>query len=99
MRYPKGRRGPKNDGKVSGITVVWAHEPGNSDELTYFWRNRDDYVEAGISSCKRDTSVVMAAFEDARLFTGKTLKQELIDRGYDISTLEFTIEKPADAKP
>lgn len=95
MKYPKGRRGPKNDGSKSQVTVVWAHEPGDNNELTYFWRNRDDYVEAGISSCKRDTPVIMAAFETAKLFTGKTLKEELMERGYDISTFKSTIEKLA----
>jgi len=98
MRYPGGRRGPNNDGTKSAVTVTWAHEPREENELTYFWRNREDYIEAGISSCRRDTPIMMAAFEDAKLFTGKTLKQELIERGYDISTFKFTIEKLAGDK-
>lgn len=93
MRYPNGRREPKNDGSKSALTVLWAHEPHEENEITYFWRNREDYVEVGMNSCRRDTSVLISAFEGTPLFSGKTLKQELIERGYDISTLKFTIEK------
>lgn len=99
MRYPNGRRAPKNDGTKSCITVMWAHEPREENELTYFWRNQDGYTCSGLSSCKRDTPIMMAAFEDAKLFTGKTLKQELIERGYDISTFKFTIEKLPSCQP
>ena len=94
MRYPKGRRGPKNDGSKSGITVIWAHEPGDKDELTYFWRNQDGYEEIpGLESCRRDTNVIMDHFERHKNMFGTTLKEELIARGYDISTFKFTIEK------
>lgn len=99
MKYPNGRRAPKNDGSKSYITVIWSHEPRQENELTYFWRNRDDYVEAGISSCRRDTSILMSAIEGTPLFSGKTLKQELIERGYDISTLKFSIEKLPGSSP
>lgn len=100
MRYPKGRRAPKNDGTKSGVTVQWAHERGEPDELTYFWRNSEkDLDTEGFSSCRRDTSLIMDAFESAKLFSGKTLKEELIERGYDISTFKFTIERLSNAKP
>jgi hypothetical protein len=92
MRYPKGRKSPKNDGKKSQLTVIWAHEPGDSNELTYFWRNSDDDADAG-NTTRRDTSILMDHFERHRGMFGNTLKQELIERGYDISTFKFTIEK------
>jgi hypothetical protein len=35
----------------------------------------------------------MPHFEQHKGLFGRTLKDELIERGYDISTLKFTIEK------
>lgn len=35
----------------------------------------------------------MDAFERQVLVFGRTLKDELVERGYDISTFKFTIEK------
>lgn len=101
MRYPKGRRTPKNDGKKSDLTVIWAHEPGDSNELTYCWRNVENWhtKELGMTSCRRDTAILMDAFERQVLLFGKTLKDELISRGYDISTFKFTIEKLTPGKP
>lgn len=93
MRYPKGRRTPKNDGKTSGLTVVWAHEPGDKNELTYFWRNSDADLDDGKQSCRRDTPILMEHFEKLAGMFGRSLKDELIERGYDISTFKFTIEK------
>lgn len=92
MRYPKGRRFPKNDGKKSGLTVIWAHERGDSDQLTYCWRNSDADADAG-NTTRRDTGILMDHFERDLGRFGKTLKDELISRGYDISTFKFTIEK------
>lgn len=101
MRYPKGRRTPKNDGKKSAITVIWAHEPGDCNELTYCWRNVENWhtKEVGLTSCRRDTAILMDAFERQVLLFGKTLKDELIARGYDISTFKFTIEKLIPREP
>lgn len=95
MRFPKGRRFPKDDGKKSELTVIWGHEPGDANELTYCWRNVKnwDSKELGLASCKRDTAILMDAFDRQILLFGKTLKDELISRGYDISTFKFTIEK------
>lgn len=93
MRYPKGRRAPKVDGKKSQLTVIWAHEPGDCNELTYFWRNSDAHNDAGSSSGRRDTPILMEHFERMTGMFGRTLKDELIERGYDISTFKFTIEK------
>ena len=92
MRFPKGRRFPKRDGKKSGLTVIWAHEPGDSNELTYCWRNSDEDAGAGVTT-SRDTAILMDHFERHKGMFGRTLKEELIERGYDISTFKFTIEK------
>jgi hypothetical protein len=71
---------------------VWAHEPGDSNQLTYFWRNSNADYKAGITT-RRDTSFLMDHFERHKGMFGRTLKEELIERGYDISTFKFTIEK------
>ena len=92
MRFPNGRRAPRNDGSKSGLTVTWSHEPGEENELTYFWRNSDADFEAGIT-CRRDIGILMPHFEQHKGLFGRTLKDELIERGYDISTLKFTIDK------
>lgn len=41
----------------------------------------------------RDSRLLSLAFEDTKLVTGKTLRQELEDRGYDITTLQFSVMK------
>jgi hypothetical protein len=42
---------------------------------------------------RRDSRLLSYAFEGHDLFDGKNLRQELIDRGYDITTLKFSIKK------
>lgn len=45
---------------------------------------------------KQDGGMLAAAFEMCKLLDNKTLLQELEDRGYDITTLKFSIEKLKD---
>jgi len=40
-----------------------------------------------------DSKMLMLAFEQTQLLKGKTMRQELEDRGYDITTLKFSIMK------
>lgn len=40
-----------------------------------------------------DARVLAYAFEDTDVFDGRSLRQVLIDRGYDITTLRFSIQK------
>lgn len=42
---------------------------------------------------KPDSRVLMNAIERVEVFDGKSLKDVLTDRGYDITTLKFTIRK------
>ncbi|KAB1068754.1 hypothetical protein [Methylobacterium planeticum] len=42
---------------------------------------------------KCDSRVLMTALEEAPVFQGRTLCQELELRGYDITTLRFSIER------
>lgn len=92
MRFPKGRRAPKNPAGKSCLTVIWAHEKRDANQLTYFWRNSDEDYKAGVTT-SRDTAILMDHFEGQKGLFSKTLKEELISRGYDISTFKFTIEK------
>jgi len=92
MKYPKGRRTPNNNGSISALTVIWAHEKGEKNELTYFWRDSNDDINAG-NTTRRDHGILMDHFERQKGLFGRTLKDELIERGYDISTFKFTIEK------
>ncbi|MCY1465432.1 hypothetical protein D9M71_835720 [compost metagenome] len=92
MRFPKGRREPKHRDK-SELVVIWAKEPHDEPCLNYFWRNSEAHNDAGSSSGRRDTPILMEHFERLTGMFGRTLKEELIERGYDISTLKFTIEK------
>lgn len=47
------------------------------------------------NSCgmRRDSRVLANAFESVKIFEDKTLVKELEDRGYDITTLKFSIKK------
>lgn len=47
------------------------------------------------NSCgmSRDTRLLSNAFECTKQLSGKTLREELVERGYDITTLKFSIQK------
>jgi hypothetical protein len=42
---------------------------------------------------KPDSRLLSNAFENTKIFEGKSLRQLLVERGYDITTLKFTINK------
>jgi len=42
---------------------------------------------------KKDSKMLMIAFEHTKILDDKTLRQELELRGYDITTLTFSIKK------
>lgn len=92
MKYPKGRRAPRCATDRGKITVQWSHERGEPNELTYFWRNSDEDMANG-RTASRDTRILMEHFENMKNTNDRTLKEELIVRGYDISTFKFTIER------
>lgn len=50
------------------------------------------YVWGGAGASSPDARVLGRALEDVPVFDGKPLTQVLIDRGYDITTLRFSIE-------
>lgn len=72
--------------KEGELLVKYGQEHGDRDLYYCYPEN-----ECGM---KRDSKVLMFAFErPLSLLDGKTLCQTLEDRGYDITTLKFTIKK------
>lgn len=45
---------------------------------------------------KRDTRILMWAVEQEPIFEGKTLRELLIERGYDITTFRLSVRKLPD---
>jgi hypothetical protein len=43
--------------------------------------------------CKPDGGMLASAFEQDKLLLGKSLVDELVSRGYDLTTLRFKINK------
>lgn len=72
--------------KPGELIVKWGRcEPGEPPEVVYNW--------GGEGATKRDSMMLAHALENQTLLNGKTLMQELEDRGYDITTLKFTIQQ------
>jgi len=51
------------------------------------------YCYGASGATKADGKLLMLAFERIDMVNGKSLRQELTDRGYDITTLKFSIMK------
>lgn len=71
--------------KPNELLVKYGQEYGNRG-LYYC------YPENGCGM-KCDSRIVMTAFERAPIYEGKTMREELEARGYDITTLKFSIMK------
>lgn len=58
------------------------------------WKRRDGALSYHWEAGSKPTAMFVAdCFENIRTYTGKTLVQELQDRGYDVTTLRFSIKK------
>lgn len=59
------------------------------------------YVWGGKGASKPDARVLSYALEDALVFDGKPLRQVLVERGYDITTLRLSVSRatPTDLPP
>lgn len=81
------KRWRKPIAKPGELLVKWGKEYG--DEDLYYCYPDNEY------GMGRDSKVVMLAFERNVLFQedGRTMRQELEARGYDIKTLKFSIMK------
>lgn len=60
-------------------------ERGDSPDICYVW--------GGEGAHKSDGRILSEALEHAEVFDGKNLRQELEARGYDITTLKFSISQ------
>ncbi len=70
------------------IVVRWARASrGETPSLVYGFGDRDD---------KATSRVVMRALEEIEVFDGRSLAAELEARGYDLSTLRFSIARRED---
>lgn len=50
------------------------------------------YAYGGYGAAKADARVLSAALEEVAVFDGKPLRQVLKERGYDITTLRFSVK-------
>lgn len=81
-----GRRWREPKAKPGELRVAWGRVEGGLD-LGYAW--------GGSGADKCDSRILMRALEDNEVFAGKTLREELTARGYDITTLRFSIQRLA----
>ena len=92
-RFPNGRRKPGRNGK-SRLLVRYCKSRGEKPCLNYYWQMSDeDYNRPDRPVMKRDINLLMTTFESLIGLGGKNLAQELEERGYDITTLQFSIER------
>lgn len=70
--------------KPGQIKAGYGRVDGGLD-LSYAW--------GGGGAQKPDVRVLMRALEDMPVFEGKSLRDVLTERGYDITTLRFSIER------
>jgi len=80
---PKRFRTPK--AKDGELLVKYGQEYGERD-LFYCWPENDGGMKA-------DSRLLMMAFEQEKILGDKPLRKLLEERGYDITTLKFTIQK------
>jgi hypothetical protein len=76
IRVPKAKPGE--------LIACWGRpDRGEDPDLVYAW--------GGKGADSSDGRILSNALENAVVFDGRTLKQELMARGYDITTLRFSI--------
>jgi hypothetical protein len=72
--------------KPGELLVKYGKEPGDNPDLLYCWPENT-------CGMRRDSRIVMNALERIPVFEGRTLREELEARGYDITTLRLSIKK------
>lgn len=92
-RFPNGRKKPGRNGR-SRLVVRYTKSRGEEPCLNYFWQMSDeDYNRPDRPVMKRDINLLMIHFESLTGLGGHSLARELEERGYDITTLQFSIER------
>lgn len=81
------RRWRELQAKPGQLRAGYGKVRGDSPDLLYAWG-------AGGAS-KSDGRLVCAALEEVPVFEGRALREELEVRGYDITTLRFSIQLKA----
>lgn len=76
--------------KPGQLIAKWGRPShGELPDLSYAW--------GASGAAKSDARILSSAFEECDVFDGKSLRTELEARGYDITTLRFSIsQKEAD---
>lgn len=86
---PRKRRFRQVEARPGHLIAAWGRDdvPGNRPDLQYAW--------GGSGAQKPDARILSTAMEEAIVFDGKTLVQVLKDRGYDVTTLRFSVQQKA----
>ena len=71
--------------KDGELRVYWGKLPHDSPDVVFSWQ--------GDRSMKRDTALISYLFSKREPGTSRSLLEELEYRGYDITTLRFSIIK------
>ncbi|MEP3668225.1 MAG: hypothetical protein ABJN42_15985 [Roseibium sp.] len=72
--------------KLGQLLVKWGRpDPGEPADLIY--------ANGAGGAARADAAMASHYFEGIRDVDGKTFKQELEERGYDITTLKFSIQQ------
>lgn len=70
-------------------------------EIKIGWNRREQdvgYAWGGDGASKADGNLMMGVFGLTPMFTGKTLTAELEARGYDLTTLRFSIQRKRETR-
>ena len=81
--HPKGKRLSNPKARPGELRVQFGQRDGERD-LFFCW--------GGEGARRADANLIMQAFNTPLSF-GKTLREELVERGYDITTLRLTIAR------
>lgn len=76
--------------KPGELKVAFGQEHGELDLY---------YCHGGAGSGRADSRLLSLAFESTNILDGRNLRQELEARGYDITTLKFSIQQKVTPSP
>lgn len=78
--------------KPGEIKVAWARPSlGEPPDLCVAW--------GGSGSSKSDGRIVLEALEGLSVYDGRSLREELSRRGYDVTTLKLSVQKAPQETP
>ena len=81
-----GKRVTTPMAKPGQLIARWGRaDRGHEPSIVYAW--------GADGACKSDSRILCNALEEVKVFNGKTLAEELDSRGYDLTTLRFSISR------